>query len=67
MLLALVGVLYFVPGRSGDSKSAIASRLAAVEAKLAVIDHEELRELMRHEIGLLRLELEMTRSAEGRP
>lgn len=61
MLLALVGLLYLVPGRAEDPARAIAGRLDSAEARLSLVDHEELRTLLRREIELLRIELDLAR------
>ena len=63
MLVALPLVLYLIPPRSVDESPALSGRIAAVEARLALVRDDGLRELLRREIELLRRELQVT---EGR-
>ena len=59
MLVLLAVTLTFVPsrGRGGD---ALTARIASLEARIAKIEHDELRSLLGRELALLRRELELS-------
>ena len=60
-MLVLLGVgLTFVPSRQARAEAALADRITSLEARIAKIEHEELRSLLGRELALLRRELELS-------
>jgi len=60
LLLLLAGALVFVPARSAPPDAALAGRITSLEARIAKIEHDELRSLLNRELALLRKELEIS-------
>jgi hypothetical protein len=65
MLLLLAGSLFFMPARGrAPEATALATRINALEARIARLGDGELRALMGRELALLRRELELSQPRE---
>ena len=60
MLVLLAVGLTFVPSRRTGNPAALADRITTLEARIAKIEHDELRSLLGRELALLRRELELS-------
>jgi hypothetical protein len=56
---AMLGILLWTLRPSPKPEAALASRLSELEARVAAVEHEQLRTLLRRELALLRRELEL--------
>jgi len=60
LLVLLAVALTFVPSRPPAAEAALADRITSLEARIAKIEHDELRSLLGRELALLRRELELS-------
>ena len=60
LLVLLAVALTFVPSRPPAAEAALAVRITSLEARIAKIEHDELRSLLGRELALLRRELELS-------
>ena len=60
LLLLLAGALLFVPARTASPDAVLAGRITSLEARIAEVEHDELRSLLNRELALLRKELEIS-------
>jgi hypothetical protein len=60
MLVLLAVALTFMPPRRSAPEAALADRITSLEARIAKIEHDELRSLLGRELALLRRELELS-------
>jgi hypothetical protein len=60
MLVLLAVTLTLMPSRVPVPKAPLADRITSLEARIAKIEHDELRSLLGRELALLRRELELS-------